>query len=345
MSYPETIEAIPGTEPGGAAVAIESNKHLHENGGVFILNDRTPNLPDQIHEIYGQVDVGKGTTHYKGYFPENRTHDGIGYLFHGYMAFMKSSEPLGRALAMNGLANIVVDQSHLSGSAREDLKDPQAIHVATAEAVFEHLANNQEIIRKAPEGPQSITERRLIAAHSMGGLASARYVEKYPDLVETYVMLKTVGVNKPILLQIAKSIANGNAAGAIRHDFGPYFGSGDLELNSKNLARAAKYLGIGWPILRDRSPTRAMGEGLSCLTGDTRDSLIRIGEQGTKRIGIEAGRDPLIAQAYDYPAYLDKYILFPKYGHMMPQSRANLVAQTILSAREDLRFKDAQSAV
>ncbi len=377
MSIAETLG-----ETGGFQTAIEpGSQHPRENGGVFDppqSADREANSPPnirvvehldltdepigeldeeveiiaeldlsdeepKIYEAHGEVAVGLGTTHYKAFFPEERNHNGIGYLFHGYMGFLKSSEPYGRALARAGLANVVVDQSHLSASAYEDITDAQALHVATAEAVFSDLGHNREITHKMPDGQQAVEEQWLVSAHSMGGLGSTRFVEAHPDEAETLALLKTVGVNKPILLHIIKSALDGTAVGAGRHELIPYLKSGEIELNWKNVARMARYLGVGWPIMNDRRPTRAIGEGLSCLFANTRESLSTIGDQGTKRIGIEAGRDPLVAFAFDFKAYVDKYVLFPKYGHLMPQVRADLTAQAVLSAREDLRFEEQQN--
>lgn len=334
-------------ELGGHQAAVDPDAiHPRENGGVFVYPpseavDETQ--APRIYEAHGEVAVGLGTTHYKGYFPEERTQDGIGYLFHGFMGFLKSSEPYGKAQARAGLANIVVDQSHLSASAHEDLTDSQALHVATAEAVFRDLGRNHEITHKMPEGQQAVGEQWLVSAHSMGGLGSTRFVEAHPDEAETLALLKTVGVNKPILLHIIKSALNGRAIGAGRHELVPYLQSDEIELDWKNVARMARYFGIGWPILQDRRPTRAIGEGFSCLVANTRESLTRIGEQGTMRIGIEAGRDALVAFAFDFKAYVDKHVVFEKYGHLMPQYRSDLTAEAVLSAREDLRFKRQQT--
>lgn len=299
-------------------------------------------LGPKIHEAHGEVAVGLSTTHYKAYFPEVRTQDGVGYFFHGFGGFLKSSEPYGKALARAGLANVVVDQSHMSESAWQDLTDPQAIHVATAEAVFVDLGHNHQITREMPEGRVAINERWLISAHSMGGLASTRFAEKHPDEAETLALLKTVGVNKSIIWQVIKSVADGTALGAGRHELAPFLQGDDIDLSWKNVARVARYAGIGWPIMHDRRPTRAVGEMVSCLTADTRESLIKIGEQGTKRIGVEAGRDALVQFAFDFQAYVDKYVRFDKYGHLMPQHRPDLTANAVLSAREDLRHEDNQ---
>lgn len=298
----------------------------------------------RIYEAHGEVSVGLGTTHYKAYFPEERTQEGIGYFFHGLSGFLKSSEPFGKALARRGLANIVVDQAHLSSSIREDLSDSQAIHVAQAEAVFCHLAHNHEITHGMPEGRAAISERWLVSAQSMGGLASTRFVEAHPDEAETLALLVAVGVNKSIIMQVIKSALDGTVTETGKNELAPYLMSDDIDFSWKNVARMAKYFGVGWPILQDRRPTRVLGEVGSCLVANTRDSLIRIGKQGTKRIGIEAGRDPLVRFAFDFPAYVDRHVRLDEYGHLLPQHRSDLTAEAVLSAREDLRFKQQTTA-
>lgn len=377
-----TTQEILG-EVGGSRAALEpDSQHPRENGGVFVAveaateevptaldidivrfldltDEPIPGLDGEFavieeldlsseepkyYEAHGEVAVGLGTTHYKGYFPYKRTQDGIGYFFHGFGGFMKSSEPIGKAFAEQGLAYIVADQSHLSDSACEDLLDSQAIHAATAEAVFKDLAHNRQITHEAPDGKNAISEQWLLTAHSMGGLGSTRFAEAHPDETETLALLKTVGVNNSIILHIIQSALNGKLIGGGRHELVPFLQGGEIELDWKNVARLAKYFGIGWPVLRDRRPTRAAGEMLSCLFADTRESLVRIGEQGTKRIGIEAGRDPLVGFAFDFKAYVDKHVVFDKYGHLMPQHRPGLTAEAVLSAREDLRFKEREAS-
>lgn len=332
---PECTPGAPTQHPNTA-----SQLHPPQPEGVFNEKPVT-NTEAEIHEIHGLVSVGNGTTHYKGYFPENRTEPGIGYLFHGFGGFLKSSEPLGKALAAHGLANIIVDQSHLSGSALEDLTDSQKIHVETAEAVFADLPHNGQILYSAPEGRLAVQEQRLISAHSMGGLAAARFAEQYPDDTETLALLKTVGVHDPIIGQILASLKDGTIVGGIRHELLPYLASDAIELNLRNVSRMARYMGIGWPILRDRRPTRAIGEMLACLQGDTREALVAIGEQGTRRLGVEAGRDPLIRFSDDIVTYLDRLVRFDSYGHLMPQHRPMLVAKTIIEHRADLQLPTA----
>lgn len=333
-----------GMNTSGLTTA-EYQDHPRINGGVLLskVGMIALNQEHEIHTAHGEVPVGLGSTHYKAYFPENRAFDGIGYLFHGLSAFLKTSEPLGKAFARAGMAFVVADQSHLSTSAIEDLTDSVALQVVTAEQVFLDLGKNSEVTQKMPEGRQAINEQRLISGHSYGGLGSTRFAEAYPDETETIALLKAVGVNKSIILQFIKSVVDGTVIGAGKHDLAPYLMGDDIERSWKNVARAAKYFGVGWPLLQDRRPTRAIGEVLSCLAADTRESLVNIGDQNTKRIGVEGGRDPLIRYPFDFKAYVDRYVTFDQYGHMMPQSRPDLVVEAVLGAREDLRYEEQQS--
>lgn len=294
-------------------------------------------LPEgvSIFEAHGQVEVGPGRTKYKTYFSENPL-PGIGIVVPGFGGFLKSSEPLGKAFARAGLNTVVYDPIRYSNSAWEDMTDPQKVHVRTIEAIVRDLPNNPDIIRRMPEGKHVVTEPQVLIPHSMGGLPAPRYALKHHEDVEMIAFLETVGTNKAIGATLLKAVINGDLAGSFEHELAPYLGSDDMEFSIKNALRAARYFGITLPWKHDARISRPIGEALSCVIANTRPALKLLGELGVRRLYIEGGRDVLIQADSDIADHVDKVIKLRAYGHLAPQVKADLIAQTVLEERQNL---------
>jgi pimeloyl-ACP methyl ester carboxylesterase len=311
---------------------------LHASESLFMADSQLvalrPPVPEQkVHEVEGSIRVGAGETDFKGFFPEIRL-PGWAIVSPGYGGFLKSSEALGKALAAAGLANLIYDPLRgYNNSVCEDFTHPQRLHIKTIEQLALQVPRNPDIQRQAPEAKQIFQEKKIMVAHSMGGLAVPAFAELHPEEVEMIGMLETVGVNKSILWQIMKSMGNGDALTAYTKDLLPYLTSGEIELSWKNAVRAGRYFGLGIPGPKTARPSRAIGEALSCLFGNVRPSLRHLGELGVRRLFVSGGRDILVQAAPDIMEYYDMCLLLDKYGHLLPQRRARVAAQVIVDAR------------
>ncbi len=304
--------------------------------GIFLDTDQLPVDPEnRVYIAHGEIQVGEGSTYYRGFFPENRTEDGLGLFFSGYSGFLKSSEPLGMALAQAGLANVVVDPiRRYNRSVKEDLTNPQKLPVLTMEAVVRDIATNRRVTHKMPEGQQVVRERKILAAHSMGGLSAPEYALKHEDDVEMLFLLQAVVHGAAIRKRILEATIKGEMFGSVRHELIPYVFGKDIERSPKNVLRLLRYFGVGDP--RATRITRPIGEGLSCLTSDMRPTLKKLGQTSVKTVYIQAGKDVLVDPGDDIEEHVDKHIVLDKYGHLVEQVRPKIVAQTMLTARHEL---------
>lgn len=327
MSIQEKLGAIGSISANNDAeqINLDLNMHPHQEG-VFINN------VSEVEIMHGSVRVNGTEVHYKGYFPEIRTEQGLGIMVPGYGGFYKSSEPIGQALAGQGLANIIYDPARTDNSSMlNDFKNPQKLHVDTIRAISSSVRRNKTIKNWMPDGNNASQEDRLIVTHSMGGLSGAKYAHENPEETEIIFFLKAAGFGGPTLSQLAKSVPSG-IIGSIQHEIIPYLRSGDIEINKQNLSRVLHYFGFG----KNARITRPMGEGLSCLWEDVREITKNLGQLGVKSVYIDAERDILVHPAPGIENIVDKYIVLKKYGHMAPQRKALHVAQLILKTRSEL---------
>ena len=304
--------------------------------GVFLDTDQLPADPEnKVHLAHGEIQIGDGKTYYRGFFPENRSEEGLGLFFSGYSGFLKSSEPLGMALAQAGLANIVVDPvRRYNGSIKEDLTNPQLLPVLTMEAVVRDLPHNRRVTHKTPDGMRAIHEQKVLAAHSMGGLSAPEYALKHVNDVESLFLLQAVVRGAAIRRRIAEAVIKGEMLGAVRHELIPYVFGRDIERTPKNVFRMLRYFGIGDP--RATRITRPIGEGISCLTADMRPTLKKLGETSVKTVYIQAGKDVLVDPGDDIEDHVDKLVVLQQYGHLVEQVRPKIVAKALLDARHEL---------
>lgn len=304
--------------------------------GVFLDTGQLPVDPEnKVYIAHGEIQVGEGHTYYRGFFPENRSEEGLGLFFSGYSGFLKSSEPLGMALAQAGMANVVVDPiRRYNRSIKEDLTNPQLLPVLTMEEVVRDLPTNRRVTHKMPDGMRAIYEKQVLAAHSMGGLSAPEYARRHIDDVDTLFLLQAVVRGAAIRRRILGATLKGEMLGSFRHELLPYVFGEDIERSSKNVFRLLRYFGIGDP--RATRITRPIGEGLSCITADMRPTLRQLGETAVKRVYVQAGKDVLVDPGNDIEEHVDKLVVLEKYGHLVEQVRPHVVAKAMLDARHEL---------
>jgi pimeloyl-ACP methyl ester carboxylesterase len=325
---------------GANVFKLDPSQHPREDEGVF-LDDAVvvPIDPaNRVYEAFGSVQVGQSTSDYKGFFPENRTQEGVVLLESGFLGFLKSSEPLGRAFAEQGIAALVYDPGRCGDTLFDDWYRPHKLNVRTIEAVFRDAQQNPSIQSKVPEGRQAVREQQVIAAHSKGGLSAPYYVEKHPDDVELLVLIETVGINLPIMKQIITSVRNGDISHA-KGEFKTMMDNGDIELNLKNLLRFMHYVGVPVPGKGRTRALRTAGEARACLRGDTRNVLSRLGAMCVPRLFIEGAHDVLIKAHPDIHDHVDRHVMLPDSGHMAPQMEPHLIASVTLQNRADMKNK------
>ncbi|MEK7602872.1 MAG: hypothetical protein AAB459_01330 [Patescibacteria group bacterium] len=292
------------------------------NGGVNAESGEMQPPPTVFHDQVAvgrhQVDVSLAVPH-----PSKRKYNGWALIEPGFGGFMASSEKLMLTMAAMGVATacyepVRSDHENLLFS----LIKPQAIHTDTVAAISDNLPNNNRLISEVPE-IKAIDLRRLAhLPHSMGGHPAKEFAENSPNKTDMVVGMAIVGMGSPTIPQLMRNLPAGLPRG-IFMDLLPGIYNGSLDLNIKNAIKVGRYFA--------QNPFRTAGEAISCLTADFRPAFRALGSTGIHTAFVGFGNDSLINPNPAISEEVDVFTVIPNTGHMAPQVRPHLVADTVVS--------------
>ena len=267
----------------------------------------------------GSVRVGSDDVTWTLEVPDEQVYDGVAEFVSGFLAVKKSSRAIRRALAQAGIATLTYSPAREDDKSWLDqAKDPQELHVETLEVIGEDLALRTDIPLSTSNNEKLDLQKKLLIAHSMGGLAVTRYALLTPDEIDRIIGLATCGFGRPTAEDI-RSITPCDIIQSLRHEIIPAVRSGNLEPSRKILMDTIDYL----------FHPRVLFEGLSCVGGDVTADVAKLSKQGVPYHYQAYELDFLVPVDESTAEHVASYEVVPRAGHMFPQKHPERVAESV----------------
>lgn len=266
--------------------------------------------------------------------PEELNYEGIVFLQPGYGGIKRSSRGERHANAAAGRATLSYDPARISSHPLRNIRDSQALHTLTGEAILQEVSHSDNVRHFAPNARQLDFGRLLLSPHSMGGFPAVDLALKDPSRVDSIVFKASAGFGFPTLATL-KEINTGDFAAEVRD----YLHSGQIEPTLKNLYRILRYY--------LRKPSRTIGEARTCLTDDMRPKVMKLGELGVKMGFLGFERDPLIPTRHigdSVSLLVDRYEIMPGAGHLGPQLYPVETSARVFAIHEAIHDLEAEAA-
>jgi hypothetical protein len=272
----------------------------------------------------GEVKVGRDDVVWTLEVPENLAYDGLGIFVPGYSGIKGSSRGPRGSSADQGIAVATYKPARRGKSWYETVTEPQRLHAQTIGAVSRAIANSTEIRRNAPNAKEIDNDKKLLLAHSMGGLGATAYALEDPDSVDAMIKLAACGYGHPTLRELAVDIPRGSHLG-LWHELIPSLREGDIALSLRNVRDLVQYF----------SHLRAVIEGNSCLRQDSRESVAALRQRGIYVAYQGYQHDILVRADPGVADHVDYHEIMGNAGHLAPIRKADQVSGWIARVVRD----------
>jgi hypothetical protein len=272
----------------------------------------------QHHTFRGEVKVGHDTVIWTLEMPENIVYDGLATFVAGLSGIEGSSQRFRGAMASEGIATASYSPARKGASWYETATHPQILHAKTVGAIGKAISNSTEIKKHAPNARAVDANKKLLLAHSMGGLGATEYALHEPGSVDGLVKLAACGYGHPTLRELAIDVPLGMHLG-LWHELIPSLLEGDIKPSLSNVRDMLRYF----------SHLRAIIEGNSCLRQDSRESIAKL-RQGGIFVAYQAYEHDILVRADPAVAdHVDFHEIMLGAGHLAPIRKSPRVAKRI----------------
>ncbi|MFA5003899.1 MAG: alpha/beta hydrolase family protein [Candidatus Saccharimonadales bacterium] len=284
-----------------------------------VATEQVPDAPTVT--VHGSVKVcgAKEPVPWTAEFPEESlAYDGLTILIPGFGGIKRVSRAERHANAVGGRATISYDPARISGNIYANVFNSQELHTETAEAVIYAVRDVISDKRGIPNASRLDQDRVVVSAHSMGGHPATEIGLRHKSLVEAIIYKGSAGFGN---IEI-------DPLGLITEING-YMRSGKIEPNLRNLYRIMRYY--------TRTPSRTLGEGVTCLRVDIRDKVAKLGDFGIHTAFLGFEKDPLIPGEKTAKAAAEVVNIarvMPRVGHLAPQMYADETAKTTFELQQ-----------
>lgn len=250
--------------------------------------------------------------------PENIAYDGLGTFVPGFSGIGGSSHGPRGAMVDEGFAFASYTPARKAASWYETARKPQVLHSKTIHEIGKAIANSSEVQQQAPNAKAIDWQKKLLLAHSMGGLGATEYALHAPGSVDAMMKLAACGYGHPTLAELAEDMPGG-ILGSSWHEILPSILRGYLPATKENLLDLIDYF----------KHVRVLLEGNSCLRHDTREDDADLRDGGiyiayqAYEYDILVRADPSVAEHVDY------HEIMPNAGHLAPIRKRRAVAHRV----------------
>ncbi|MEO5627806.1 MAG: hypothetical protein ABIQ89_02860 [Candidatus Saccharimonadales bacterium] len=313
----ELSEFPPQSQPMAEELATVTTLHPPKEG-VFDSGKH--------HFFQGEIEVGNDAVTWTLEVPENLVYEGLAIFVPGYSGIKGSSRGPRGAMASEGYATATYSPSRHGSSWYETARNPQILHAKTIKAIGKSVAAHEGLLQHAPNIKTIGDGKKILLAHSMGGLGATEYGIHNPEDVDAIFKLAAVGYGHPTLKELLQDVPTKAHLG-LWHELIPTLRNGDIAPNLRNVRDMIRYFG----------GVRALLEGNSCLRHDSRDDVAALREAGIF-IGYQAYRYDILVRADESVAdHVDHHSVMENAGHLAPIYKSQLVARHIAHVLQNIK--------
>lgn len=317
LSHTSPEASLSGQLQSAEELATVTNMHPLEEG-VFDSGKH--------HFFQGEVEVGRDNVVWTLEVPENLVYQGLVIFVPGYSGIKGSSRGPRAAMAAEGYATATYSPSRHGSSWYETAQNPQILHSKTVRAIGKSVAEHEGLLAHAPHIQAIGDGKKILLAHSMGGLGATEYGIHNPDDVDAIFKLAAVGYGHPTLKELIQDIPTKAHLG-LWHELIPSLRKGDIAPNLRNVRDMIRYFG----------GVRAILEGSSCLRHDSRDDIGTLREAGIF-IGYQAYQYDILVRADSSVAdHVDHHSVMENAGHLAPIYKSERVARQIADVLQNIK--------
>lgn len=272
--------------------------------------------PGEIYNASGSLVVGREEIDWRLRVPEHLAYAGLAVVVPGFMGIHGSSSEPAKALAAQGIPTATYKPARKGISWYETVARPQVLHAKSVHEVGKAIMDSSEIARFAPNLNNIDFERRLLIAHSMGGLGATLYAKKHPQIVEGIFHEASCGFGHPKLHEIAQDVPRQAHLG-LWHELVPSLLRGHIVPGRENIRDLVDYI----------FTFRTLLEANSCLRHDAREDTASLREDHNVFVAYQAyEHDILVRPDEDVAPHVDHFEIMANAGHLAPIRKARKVA-------------------
>lgn len=271
-----------------------------------------------VYTTSGSLTVGREEIEWRLRVPEQLAYDGLAVIVPGFMGIHGSSSEPAKALASQGIATASYKPARKGISPYETVARPQVLHAKSVHEVGKAIARSSEVARLAPHARDLDFDRRLLIAHSMGGLGATLYAKKHPHMVDGIFHQASCGFGHPKLHEIAMDVPREAHLG-LWHELIPSLLRGHIVPGRENIRDLVDYI----------FTYRTLLEANSCLRHDAREDTAELRDQGVYVAYQAYEHDILVRPDEGVGAYVDHFEIMPDAGHLAPIRKAAKVAARV----------------
>jgi hypothetical protein len=269
--------------------------------------------------FHGNIEMGADAVKWTLEIPEDIIYEGIAIFSPGYLAIKQSSRSIRHALAQQGISALTYSPARRDGESWwVSAEDPQKIHAETQRAIGKDLRQRSDIKNSAPNSSRIDLNRKILIAHSMGGLAATRFAQMEPGNIEMIVGLAACGFGHPTLAELATDIPGG-ILNSLKHELIPAIQRGNIAVNLRNIKDLINYY----------THMRVAFEGISCVFDDVREDVAKLDDKGIPYFYEAYQHDILVRPDKSVAKYVRSHEIVANAGHLQPQKRPERVAHRI----------------
>jgi len=275
--------------------------------------------PGEIYMAAGSFQIGREEVDWRLRVPEHLAYNGLAVIVPGFMGIHGSSSEPGKALAAQGIPSATYQPARKGISWYETVARPQVLHAKSVHEVGKAIASSSEIARFAPNAADIDFDRRLLVAHSMGGLGATLYAKKHPHMVDGIFHEASCGFGHPKLHEIAMDVPREAHLG-LWHELIPSLLRGHIVPGRENIRDLLDYA----------LTFRTLLEANSCLRHDARPDTAELRSEHGIKIAYQAYEHDILVRADpDVAPHVDHFEIMAHAGHLAPIRKAGAVATRV----------------